>query len=90
MLSKKTIQSVLSDAFKPFHLEVIDESYKHAGHSEEAKAGGTHYQVLVVSNAFEGKKLIERHRMVYEAIKAAGVYYHALAINAKTQTEYSA
>ena len=49
----------------------------------------THFSLLVVSEAFEGKQLIERHRMVNEILAeelnaATGGTVHALAIKAKT------
>ena len=49
------------------HLEIIDESHKHAGHaamSSHGRASETHFKVVIVSDAFEGKQLIERHREV--------------------------
>jgi len=43
---------------------------------------GRHFEALVVSDAFEGKSLIQRHRMVMEAVKAelASEELHALSI----------
>ncbi|OGT47006.1 MAG: BolA family transcriptional regulator [Gammaproteobacteria bacterium RIFCSPHIGHO2_12_FULL_41_15] len=29
---------------------------------------GTHFEARVISKAFEGKNLLERHRLVYEAL----------------------
>lgn len=48
--------------------------------------------VLVVSDAFEGKSLIQRHRMVMEGVKAhiASNELHALSIQAKTPAEAAA
>jgi acid stress-induced BolA-like protein IbaG/YrbA len=48
--------------------------------------------VLVVSDAFEGKSLIQRHRMVMEAVKAhiASNELHALSIKAQTPAESAA
>jgi acid stress-induced BolA-like protein IbaG/YrbA len=45
--------------------------------------------VLVVSDAFEGRTLIQRHRMVMETVKAhiASNELHALSIKAKTPGE---
>jgi len=48
--------------------------------------------VLVVSEAFEGKSLIQRHRMVMEGVKAhiSSNELHALSIKAKTPAEVNA
>lgn len=47
-----------------------------------------HFEVVVVSAAFEGKKQIERHRMVYSAIgKAVGNEIHALAVKTLAPSE---
>ncbi len=47
-----------------------------------------HFELIVVSTAFEGKKLMERHRMVYSAIgPAVGGEIHALTIKANTPQE---
>jgi stress-induced morphogen len=48
--------------------------------------GGNHYQVEVVTQAFEGKTPIERHRMVNDTLKdlLQGGQLHALALTTKT------
>jgi len=61
------IRSLLNQALTPTSLEIVDDSHKHAGH-EGAKGGGGHFNVSVCSAAFEGKPLIQRHRMVYDAL----------------------
>ncbi|HYC22204.1 MAG TPA: BolA family transcriptional regulator [Candidatus Bathyarchaeia archaeon] len=48
--------------------------------------GGDHFEVCVVAGAFEGKRLVERHQMVYAALGAAvdGQTIHALALKTLT------
>lgn len=76
----------LEAAFKPDYLNIIDESHKHAGHASAGGAG--HFIVEIVSNAFEGKNLVQRHRQVYEAVDdLMGPEVHALSIQAKTPNE---
>jgi BolA protein len=79
---KAKIELLLTQAFKPAFLQVIDESYKHAGHAGASQGG--HYQVTIVSKAFEGKKLLESHRMIYQALEPVKSSIHALAISAKS------
>ncbi len=87
-MSKAKIEAVLREAFHPVHLNITDDSHQHAGHSgnPDGLGEGTHYSVEIVSAAFEGKKLVERHRMVY-AVTAPFKHIHALAIKAKAPAE---
>ncbi len=55
-------------ALRPLSLRVVDESAQHAGHAGSRPSGGTHWQVVIVSEAFRGKSAVARHRMVYEAL----------------------
>ena len=50
---------------------------------------GRHFEALVVSEAFEGKSLIQRHRMVLATVNSeiASDELHALSIKAKTPAE---
>lgn len=69
-------------ALKPESLELVDESAAHAGHAGAA-AGGGHYRLVIVSQAFAGKPAQVRHRMVYDALGAMmRQEIHALAIKA--------
>lgn len=81
---KAKIEHLLTEAFKPVYLQVIDESHKHVGHAGASQGG--HYQVNIVSKAFEGKKLLESHRMVYQALEPVKSSIHALAIKVGTVT----
>ena len=80
-MTKAKIEKILQETFSPQFLEVIDEGAKHLGHPG-AKEGG-HFSVTIISSAFEGKKPIDRHRMIYEALKPVKNLIHALAIQAK-------
>jgi BolA protein len=77
---KAKIEELLTNAFKPGFLEVIDESQKHAGHPGASQGG--HFQVIIMAKAFEGKKLLETHRMIYQALEPVRSSIHALAIKA--------
>jgi BolA protein len=78
---KAEITRLLKEAFEPETLGVEDESHLHAGH-EGAKDGRGHFRVLIISSNFEGKSLIERHRMIYRVLDdMMRVDIHALAID---------
>ncbi len=91
MTTRDIIAEKLTGAFAPERLDVIDESHRHAGHAGARPGGETHYSVYIVSQAFQGKSRIERHRMVNATLAselAAGV--HALAIRAAAPGEAGA
>ncbi|HKX11834.1 MAG TPA: BolA family protein [bacterium] len=74
------IEEILKKTFSPEHLEVEDDSAKHAGHAG-ARQGGGHYKVTLVTAQFSGKGLVEQHRMVNEALRELfGSEVHALAL----------
>ena len=72
----------LTECLNPTQLEVIDESYLHAGHVGASPEGfGTHFRVRIAAPAFAGKTRVARHRLVYDALQDfidRGL--HALAI----------
>jgi len=81
------IRKELESRFNPVELTVKDQSHLHEGH-EGAKDGRGHFDVMIVSAAFEGQNLIERHRMVYDALtELLATDIHALRINAFTPSE---
>ena len=85
MTRHETIESKLRDAFAPAHLEVVNESGMH----NVEPGSETHFRVVVVAAAFEGKTRVERHRMIYallEQERAEGL--HALGIQTLTPTEF--
>ncbi len=58
-------------------------------HVQDLTGGGDHYQVVVVSSLFEGKRLVQQHQLVYNAVQKAmsSEQIHALAL--KTYTPQS-
>jgi BolA protein len=67
-------------------LEVIDESYQHAGHvGAHASGVGTHFRVRIASPFFTGKSRVACHRLVYDAVQDfIDQGLHALAIETET------
>lgn len=83
-----TITQLLESALKPMILEVVDDSEKHIGHAGYRPGGQSHFSVTVVTEQFQGKPRVARHRMVYDALNPLfGEGLHALAITAKTPQE---
>ncbi len=78
------VQSIELELAKlePVRMELVDDSFKHAGH-EGAKGGGGHYSLTIVSPRFAGKNTLARHRMIYAALgPMMQTQIHALAIRA--------
>lgn len=48
---------------------------------------GASYEIEVVSDKFEGKRLLERHRMVNTALAALMAEIHAVSIKALTPAQ---
>ena len=87
------IREKLTAAFAPQRIELEDDSWKHAGHHHEggvdARDGGeSHFQLTIVSDAFEGQGRVARQRAINAALKdeLAGPV-HALAVRAMTPAE---
>jgi BolA protein len=71
----------------PVDVVIVDDSEKHAGHAG-ARSGGGHFRVAIVSPRFAGRKTIERHRLVYDALgPLMKREIHAVSITAKTPDE---
>jgi BolA protein len=83
-----TIRGKLTASFAPKELIVEDESARHAGHSGARPGGETHFNVRIVSEAFEGVSRVERQRRVYAALadELKG-RVHALSLTTLTPAE---
>ena len=51
----------------PKKLEIINESHLHKGHA--GNTGGGHFNLVVVSEIFQDKSTMARHRIVYSALE---------------------
>lgn len=86
------IRERLEEELNPVELEVEDVSYQHAGHAAVRGSAGddgeTHFNLRIVSDVFQGKSLVKRHRLIYDLLQEelkSGL--HALSIVAKTPSE---
>jgi BolA family transcriptional regulator, general stress-responsive regulator len=83
-----TLRQRLQDLV-PSALEIQDDSADHAGHAGAA-AGGGHFSLLIVSNAFTGISRLERHQKVMARVSDLLPYpIHALSIKALAPEEFS-
>lgn len=82
---KQFIEETVTEALSPAFLEVLDESYMHS----VPDGAQSHFKVTLISDQFEGKRLIARHRMVNGLLKEAlDGPVHALALHTYTPVEW--
>ncbi|MEP6971234.1 MAG: BolA family protein [Betaproteobacteria bacterium] len=76
------IKQRLRERLSPTTLEVVDESYQHAGHAGANDSGvGTHFRVRIGAPQFAQKPRVQCHRLVYDALQDfIDQGLHALAI----------
>lgn len=63
------IHRKLTEAFSPDSLEVINESYLHAGHAGDNGTGESHYRVVVECGALAALSRVEAQRRVYAVLQ---------------------
>ncbi len=77
-MDPKEIEQMIAAALPGSQVEVKDYT-----------GGGDHFEALIVSPAFEGKSLVERHQMIYGALgDAMRVRVHALTLKTLTPAQY--
>ena len=60
------IKSRLTKTMVIDHLTIKDDTGRHLRHQHYN--GGEHIQIRIVSSAFEGVSLLDRHKLVYKAL----------------------
>ena len=87
------IHALLSAAFAPSRLEVINDSAQHHGHAGHDGSGESHFTVVIEAEAFADISRVARQRMVNAALcnipggNIPGQRVHALAIKASAPGE---
>jgi BolA protein len=86
MIVQSEIESILTDQFQPAVLEVVNESHMHSVPPNSE----THFKVVLVTEAFDGKRKVARHQQVYAALSAQlEGPVHALALHTYTPAEWA-
>ncbi|WGL61404.1 BolA/IbaG family iron-sulfur metabolism protein [Pigmentibacter sp. JX0631] len=65
-------------------IKVINESYKHS----VPKGSETHFKIEVVSNEFENKSLLNRHRLINDILKEEFTLIKACSLHTFTEEEW--
>ena len=85
MSIQSDIEQKLSAEFQPLHLDVLNESHQH----NVPPGSESHFKVVLVSPAFDDKRKVARHQMVYGVLaEEMANKIHALALHTYTQTEW--
>ena len=72
---------LLTEAFAPSRLEIINDSAHHAGHSGDDGSGESHFTVVIEAEAFASMNRLARQRAVIAALgDIVGERVHAVAI----------
>jgi BolA protein len=87
MRIQEQIEHKLRERFAPLHLEVDNESHMH----NVPEGAESHFRVVLVSEQFAGKPLVQRHRAVNGALEQElKGEVHALALHTMTPEEWFA
>jgi BolA protein len=85
MTIAETINDKIVDQFQPIYLDVINESDNH----NVPPGSESHFKLVVVSETFTDKTLIQRHREINKLLadQLAG-QVHALSLHTHTPSEW--
>jgi len=85
MTVQQEIEQQLNAQLNPLFLDVANESHQHSVPPNSE----THFRVVVVSEAFDGRRKVARHQQVYAALNAQlQGPVHALALHTYTPYEW--
>ncbi|KAG8934090.1 hypothetical protein FRC03_004906 [Tulasnella sp. 419] len=88
-----SIRNKLNELLQPSTLKITNDSWQHRHHAAMRESGGgngeTHFSIEVVSDAFKGKRMMQRHRMIYGALNEEfnSLGLHALSLTTRTPEE---
>ena len=82
------IEKRLREALAPVHIQVINDSARHAGHAGDDGSGESHFTVEIEAIAFAGMSRLDRQRAVNPPLAdLLRDRIHALAIRARAPGE---
>jgi BolA family transcriptional regulator, general stress-responsive regulator len=77
------MHTLLTEAFAPTRLAIINDSAKHSGHSGDDGSGESHFTIEIDAAAFASMNRLARQRAVIAALgDIVGGRVHAVAIKA--------
>lgn len=86
MSSSELIQTILYQKLEADLVQITDQSDRHKHHKH---GGSGHYDMVIVSKLFNGKTLMQQHRLVYAALEQEmQTTIHALALTTLTPEQW--
>jgi BolA protein len=85
MSIKSSIENKLSQNLTPLFLKIENESHMHS----MPVGSQSHFRIEIVSNQFEQKSLLLRHRLVNEIISEEISQIHACSLHTLTESEWN-
>jgi BolA family transcriptional regulator, general stress-responsive regulator len=77
------IKAKLTNELNALKVEIVDESWKHAGHAQNRSefTTGTHLQITIESEIFRNLPLMDQHRLIHRILREEmKTRIHALTI----------
>ena len=88
MNRKTKIEKMIHSCFQPYFCSVKDVSEQHRGHQSFKENVESHFEIIIVSQKFDNKSKIIRHRMINEGLqKEFQSDLHSVTIKAHTIDE---
>ncbi len=88
MAIEQEIKKRLDKNLNVHHFEIKDFTGRHMNH--KLHEGGFHLEAVIVSDTFEGLSLIDRHKIVYNAMgDLMNHEIHALSMKTRTVKEWN-
>ena len=85
MIVQQRINDKLQAELSPEYLEVVNESHNH----NVPSGSESHFKVTIVADAFSGKRLIQRHRLINQILAdELANDIHALALHTYNKEEW--
>ncbi|PNU04969.1 BolA family protein [Novosphingobium guangzhouense] len=85
---EQEMRQLLTAAFAPTSLDVVNDSATHRGHTGDDGSGESHFTIFIESPQFAGVSRLQRQRLVNAALgDIPGNRVHAVAIKASAPGE---
>lgn len=81
MAVKDEIEDLLTAAFHPTVLQVVNESHKHSGHAGDDGSGESHFHITIRAEALAEMNRVARHRAVQKALGDLNSRVHAIGLD---------
>lgn len=85
MSLQQQLEQQLRDALQPRYLQLVNESHRH----HVPSGSESHFKLVLVCDEFSGKRLIQRHQRVYQALGDSMQRFHALALHTYSPDEWA-